>query len=203
MTRPTNWYPSDAYWNGPQKHYFNVSTFRSLILIVYVVLVIVEGRLVSSWTRDWGYRTTSPYDFWARHGPYLVIDAVLSLTMAFCVHKGWWRPVVALVTSILAFLMWFAAMLVNVLVVYYSEYSFPQRDEWGRMAYAEGAMQLLISFCYLAMMVFAIKAVRSWKKNGNRAPMSAEQRVDELRTEDRTKRSADESEFAGRGGSVV
>ncbi|KAK3209279.1 hypothetical protein GRF29_69g1339304 [Pseudopithomyces chartarum] len=203
MAYSTRWYPSDARWNGPQKHYFNVSTFRSLILIVYVVLVIVEGRLVSSWTRNWGYRSTSPYDFWARHGPYLVIDAALSLAMAFCIHKGRWGPVVALVTSILAFLMWFAAMLVNVLVVHYSEYSFPQRDEWERMAYAEGAMQLLIALCYLTMMVFAIKALRSWKKNGNRAPVSAEQRVDELRMEDQTKRSADGSEFVGRGGSTV
>lgn len=99
--------------------------------------------------------------------------------------------------------MWCAAMLINVLLAYYSEYSFSQRDEWERIAYAEGAMQLLIAFCYLGMMVFAVKAVRSWKKNGKKAPMSSEQRVDELRMEDRTKRSADESEYAGRGGSAV
>jgi hypothetical protein len=45
----TSWYPRDTRWHGVQKHYFNVSTFKSLVLIAYVILIVVESVLMRRW----------------------------------------------------------------------------------------------------------------------------------------------------------
>ncbi|KAF1980323.1 hypothetical protein BU23DRAFT_594577 [Bimuria novae-zelandiae CBS 107.79] len=171
------WYPSDPRWHGAQRHYFNFAAVHSLILIIYVVLVIVEGVLMRRWTSDWGYgsRASTPYDFWARHGPYLLLDAALSLVSAWFIHRSKWHPVAALVTSVLAVCLWLCACLLNALLAYYSEYSFAERGEWEKIAYAQAAMQGLLVVCYAGMVGCAGKAVGVWK--AERRVRRAEERV--------------------------
>lgn len=198
----TRWYPRDPRWQGSQKHYFNMATFRSPVLIIYVILVIVEGSLFQSWRREWGYRSGSPYDFWSRHGPYLLIDAALSLSIAYCVYREIWHPVIALTTSILAFFLWTAGCLMNALLPYYSEYSFRQRSQWESISYGESAMQAIIALSYLTMMGFAAKAVHEWRKNSKNAQTSVERRADGMERE-RPVKGFDKNGFVGRDGSAV
>jgi hypothetical protein len=46
------WYPRDTRWHGVQKHYFNASTIKSLVLIAYVILIVVESVLLRRWIQD-------------------------------------------------------------------------------------------------------------------------------------------------------
>ncbi|KAK7188288.1 hypothetical protein PSPO01_05479 [Paraphaeosphaeria sporulosa] len=181
------WYPRDTRWHGVQKHYFNASTFKSLVLIAYVILIVVESVLMRRWFREETYdlsTTEGPWFFWSRTGIYLIIDAVFSLAMAYFTWKNNWHPVAALVTSILLFCLWVAACLLNTFVVYSNEYSFKHLDEWRRIAYGESGLQATISVCYFVMMGFAAKAVHDWRKNKT-GMGGRNRRVDELVLEGR------------------
>lgn len=50
-----NWYPHDTRWHGVQKHYFDASTFRSLVFVAFVILIIVESVLMRRWFREEDY----------------------------------------------------------------------------------------------------------------------------------------------------
>ncbi|KAJ4360306.1 uncharacterized protein N0V89_000867 [Didymosphaeria variabile] len=201
------WYPRDTRWRGVQKHYFNVSTFKSLVLVAYVILIIVEGALLRRWFRESNRRLSTndmPWAFWARTGVYLVIDAALSLVMAYFTWKEEWHPVAALVTAILVFGLWFAACFFNAIVAYSNEYWFKQSDQWQRIAYGEAGLQATIAACYLAMMGFAAKAVHEWRKVkiGKLSGYEADPRVDELDLEEREGiKCAEEPELVHRNGS--
>ncbi|KAJ4291760.1 hypothetical protein N0V90_009655 [Kalmusia sp. IMI 367209] len=166
----TRYYPRDTRWQGPQRHYFTASNIRALVLIVYVILVIVEGVLIRKWLgRGRVSAIEQPYAFWARTGPYLLGDAVLSLVAAFLIHKEKWHPIAALVTAILAFGLWFAGCFLNSLIVYSNEYYFEEVDKWRNICYGEAALQALLAVCYLVMMGFAAKAVHEWRKAGKQS----------------------------------
>ncbi|KAL1598743.1 hypothetical protein SLS60_007884 [Paraconiothyrium brasiliense] len=128
-----------------------------------------------------------PWAFWARTGVYLVIDAVLSLVMAYFTWKEKWHPLAALITAILAFGLWFAACLLNVMVVYSNEYWFRQSNDWQKIGYGEASLQATIAGCYFAMMGFAAKAVHEWRKmnNGKLRSYEANRKVEERELEDR------------------
>jgi hypothetical protein len=144
-------------------------------------------------------KTTCRWNFWARTGPYLIIDAAFSLVMAYFTWKQTWHPIAALVSAILLFWLWFAGCLLNAMLVYSNEYSFQQMDEWRRIGYGEAGLQAAIAACYLAMMGFAAKAVHEWRRNRARGS-GADRRVDELVLEEREEgKRMGESEFVQRG----
>ncbi|KAF2442754.1 hypothetical protein P171DRAFT_474140 [Karstenula rhodostoma CBS 690.94] len=200
------WYPRDTRWHGVQKHYFNVSTFKSLVLVVYVVLIIVESSLMRRWFREGNNdlsTTSGPWAFWARTGIYLIIDAAFSLTIAYFIMRNNWHPVAALVTSILLFGLWFAGCVLNAFSVYNNEYYFKQMDEWRGIVYGEAGLQGTIAASYIVMTGFAAKAVHEWRKNkaGMNVKSQADRRVDELVLEERgeAKERVSEGDFVQSG----
>jgi len=127
------------------------------------------------------------HNFWWRIGIFLLIDAIISLTLALLIYLGKLHPVTALVAAILAFGNWFAACFINVLLVYSNEISFPKLDDWRTLGYTEAVFQALIAVFYLAMMGYAAKAVHEWRKEkarrGIRHDESADRHSQELEAE--------------------
>lgn len=133
--------------------------------------------------------------FWTRTGIYIIIDAILSLTMAFFIWKEKWHPIAALVTSILASALWLAACFLNAFIAYSNEYWFLNMDAWRKIVYGEAGLQAVLVLCYWAMMGFAAKAVHEWRKvkngRGNRASV---RKADEVSLDDRGNIGATQSE---------
>jgi hypothetical protein len=178
--------PQDARWHGTATAYFRLFYAKNLLITIFACLTIPEGILFRRW---WSYSIAEDYSpyvparppplhiiitnipsykFWLRIGIALFPEVFFIPATVICCAMRRFHPIAALVGCIVLFALFLTAASLNSLIVASGEVSFPNRDIWERMCYAEVGLQVTIVLIYAAMGTYACKAVHRWRiaRNG-------------------------------------
>jgi hypothetical protein len=112
--------------------------------------------------------TTNKFDDsyapWLRICMVLVPDfAFIFATLILCATRRF-HPITALIAAIILLGLYVTAALFNCLAVLSCEVYFEAIDTWSNICYAEVGVQGVIGILYIAMAVYAGKAVHRWRK---------------------------------------
>ncbi|KAH7382608.1 hypothetical protein DE146DRAFT_760445 [Phaeosphaeria sp. MPI-PUGE-AT-0046c] len=173
--------PQDVRWQGSHRTHHLLFLIKSILLVPFIILVIVEYPLFKSWwengpghTRyDWYW---APYQFWPRIGMALIPDVIVTVASLVLIlnpmnHATYsFHPVFALVSSFIVMALYVQVCWLNPLIALSNEVAFYNSDVWKKIVYAETAFEGIICILYIAMLVYSCIAVHKWrmaKKSGS------------------------------------
>ncbi|KAF2023039.1 hypothetical protein EK21DRAFT_81721, partial [Setomelanomma holmii] len=167
-------FPTDIRWRGIERHHHKIFLVKSVLLILFSILVIAEYSLFKSWWengpydyhKDW---TWAPYQFWLRIGIALIPDILVTLLTLILLlnplhHATYsFHPVFALVSSFCMFGLYVGVCFLNPLFALSNEVAFHNMDIWERIVFVETGFEGVICLCWVGMMGLSAVAVHRWR----------------------------------------
>ncbi|KAF2002229.1 hypothetical protein P154DRAFT_521059 [Amniculicola lignicola CBS 123094] len=157
-------HPTDSRWQGPQKALLWLSLVKSIILIAFIVLAIVEIRLWDKWSGQ-EYDDLEYYgdSFFLRFGVSTFPELVYTIYSLWAISASKFHPVTAISCSTIMFCLWTSGAFLMIFLAMSSELMYEMNYAWERLCYGEGGLMLAIAALYIAMMVFSGIAVHRWR----------------------------------------